>query len=214
MLDYGIFYEFIPMSVYGTPKEKVISLDQVEIGENYAMIITTNAGLWRYKIGDTIRFTSTSPYRIKVTGRTKHFINAFGEEVVIENAERALQKAAQLTNAEVIDYTAAPVFMVDKEKGAHEWLIEFRKMPNDLRKFRNCLDETLRNLNSDYNAKRTNNMTLNKLVVNIAQPKLFYTWAKNQNKLGGQNKIPRLSNDREYLDELLALNESLKEEIV
>ncbi|HLS30855.1 MAG TPA: GH3 auxin-responsive promoter family protein [Flavobacteriaceae bacterium] len=210
MLDYGIFYEFIPMSTYGTAKEKVIPLSEVEIGVNYALIITTNAGLWRYHIGDTVRFTSASPYRIKVTGRTKHFINAFGEEVVIENAERALRKAAQLTQAEIIDYTAAPIFMVDDEKGAHEWLIEFNTLPNNLEDFRNCLDETLREINSDYDAKRTNNMTLKKLVINIAQPKLFYTWAKSKNKLGGQNKIPRLSNNRDYLEELLALNESLK----
>lgn len=210
MLDYGIFYEFIPMLTYGTTKEKIIPLSEVEIGVNYALIITTNAGLWRYHIGDTIRFTSTSPYRIKVTGRTKHFINAFGEEVVIENAEHALRKAAELTQAEISEYTAAPIFMVDDEKGAHEWLIEFNKRPNNLDNFRNCLDETLRKINSDYNAKRTNNMTLNKLVIKIAQPQLFYTWSKDVDKLGGQNKIPRLSNNRDYLEELLVLNESLK----
>lgn len=211
MLDYGIFYEFIPMNTYGTPDEKVISLDQVEIGVNYAMIITTNAGLWRYKIGDTVRFTSVSPYRIRVTGRTKHFINAFGEEVVVENAEQALKKAAELTQAEISEYTAAPIFMVDDEKGAHEWLIEFNTFPNDLEKFRNCLDDHLRAINSDYNAKRTNNMTLNKLEINIAEPDLFYTWSKQNNKLGGQHKIPRLSNNREYLEELLILNRNLKQ---
>jgi len=211
MLDYGIFYEFIPMEIYGTSAEKVIPLSEVEKGVNYAIIITTNAGLWRYKIGDTVRFTSTNPYRIKVTGRTKHFINAFGEELVVENAEKALEKASKLTHAEIVDYTAAPIYMKGKNKGAHEWMIEFKTFPDNLENFRNCLDDTLRKLNGDYDAKRKNNMTLEKLKINIASPNLFYTWMKNKDKLGGQNKVPRLSNNREYLEELLSLDKTLKE---
>lgn len=211
MLDYGIFYEFIPMDTYGTDKEKVIPLSAVEIDKNYALIITTNAGLWRYKIGDTIRFTSISPYRIKVSGRVKHFINVFGEELVVENAERALKKAANITNSEIVDYTVAPVFMKDKEKGAHEWLIEFKTPPRDLVSFQKYLDSSLQELNSDYQAKRKNNMTLNPLEVRMAEKGLFYNWSRNNNRLGGQHKIPRLSNSREYLEELLALNERLKD---
>src|SRR5699024_10027929 len=209
MLDYGIFYEFIPMDVYGTDKEKVIPLSEVEVGKNYALVITTNAGLWRYHIGDTVRFTSTYPYRIKVTGRTKHFINAFGEELIVENAEQALKKATNLTNSEIVDYTAGPIFMGNTEKGAHQWLIAFKTPPKDVNYFRDCLDETLQELNSDYQAKRRNNMTLNKPELNVVHPKLFYTWSKNNDKLGGQHKIPRLSNNRAYLEELLALNKSL-----
>jgi len=173
MLDYGIFYEFIPMDNYGSSEEEAIPLSEVEIGVNYAIIITTNAGLWRYKIGDTVRFTSTNPYRIKVTGRTKHHINVFGEELIIENAEEALKKATQLTNSEIIDYTAGPVFMKGKKKGAHEWIIEFKTPPNDLQEFERCLDESLQALNSDYEAKRKNNVTLNKLQVNVAKHHLF-----------------------------------------
>lgn len=213
MLDYGIFYEFIPMDTYGTPEEKIIPLSEVEKDVNYALIITTNAGLWRYNIGDTVRFTSIDPYRIKVSGRTKHHINVFGEELMVENAERALEKATQLTQAEVINFTAAPIFMKGKEKGAHEWLIEFNTYPDDLAAFRNILDKSLQEINSDYEAKRKNNMTLNELVLNVAEPNLFYEWSKQNNKLGGQHKIPRLSNSRNYLEELLNLNESLKEEL-
>ncbi len=211
MLDYGIFYEFIPMETYGTSAEKVIPLSEVEIGVNYAIIITTNAGLWRYRIGDTVRFTSTNPYRIKVTGRTKHYINAFGEELVVENAERALKEATKTTRAEIVDYTAAPIYMEGKNKGAHEWMIEFKTFPDNLENFRNCLDDTLRKLNGDYDAKRNNDMTLEKLKINIAEPNLFYSWMKNKNKLGGQNKVPRLSNNREHLEELLSLNKKLQE---
>ncbi|WP_298541633.1 GH3 auxin-responsive promoter family protein [uncultured Aquimarina sp.] len=206
MLDYGIFYEFIPMNSYGTSDEKVIPLSDVEIGKNYAVIITTNAGLWRYKIGDTVRFTSINPYRIKVSGRTKHHINVFGEELIIENAEEALRKATKETNSEIIDYTVAPIFMEGKEKGAHEWMIEFKKHPKDLDDFANILDRNLQNINSDYEAKRYNNTTLNILQINKARPYLFYDWLKKNDKLGGQHKIPRLSNSRKYLDELLILN--------
>ena len=206
MLDYGIFYEFIPMDTYGSLEQKVIPLSAVEIGRNYAIIITTNAGLWRYKVGDTVRFTSVTPYRIKVTGRTKHHINVFGEELIIENAEAALKKVAKATDCEIVDYTAAPVFMKDKEKGAHEWIIEFKKPPVNLAAFSTILDKALQEVNSDYEAKRFNNMTLNAPKVHHAREKLFYNWLKEKDKLGGQHKVPRLSNTRDYVEELLRLN--------
>ena len=206
MLDYGIFYEFIPMNIYGTEAQKIIPLDEVKLGVNYAIIITTNAGLWRYCIGDTIRFTSLSPYRIKVSGRTKHHINAFGEELIIENAEDALKKVCRRTAAEIVDYTAAPIFMKGKEKGAHEWIIEFKKPPKDIGYFNELFDNALKSLNSDYEAKRYNNMTLNKPTIHIGRENLFYDWLKQNDKLGGQHKVPRLSNTRDYIDELLHLN--------
>ena len=205
MLDYGIFYEFIPMDTFGTPNQKVIRLAEVELFKNYAVVITTNSGLWRYLIGDTVRFTSLNPYRIRVSGRTKHHINVFGEELMVENTDQAIAKACQLTHSEVIDYTVAPIFMDGKEKGAHEWMIEFKKNPTDIDQFRTILDETLQSLNSDYEAKRYNNMTLNPLVINLARPNLFYDWLKERDKLGGQHKIPRLSNQREYLEQLKGL---------
>ena len=206
MLDYGVFYEFIPMETYGSPEEKVIPLSEVEKGKNYAIVITTNAGLWRYKIGDTVRFTSLNPYRIKITGRTKHHINVFGEELIIENADEALKKTAQQTDSEIIDYTVAPIFMQEKEKGAHEWIIEFKTPPKDLVFFGKCLDTHLQNINSDYEAKRFNNMTLNPPIIHEARKNLFYDWLKKNDKLGGQHKIPRLSNQRNYVEELLELN--------
>jgi hypothetical protein len=206
MLDYGIFYEFIPMDVYATPQEKAIPLNEVVLNQNYAVIITTNAGLWRYKIGDTVRFTSLNPYRIKISGRTKHHINVFGEELIIENAETALKQACKQTNSEIVDFTAAPIFMKEKEKGAHEWLIEFKTPPEDLGYFNELFDNALKALNSDYEAKRQNNITLNKPKITIARPQLFHNWLKTNNKLGGQHKIPRLSNTRNYLNELLKLN--------
>ncbi len=206
MLDYGIFYEFIPMDTYDTNNEKVIPLSEVEVGKNYAVIITTNAGLWRYKIGDTVRFTSVNPYRIKVSGRTKHHINVFGEELIIENAEEALKRATRQTNSEVVDYTVAPIFMKGKEKGAHEWVIEFKKYPENITEFSHILDQNLQQVNSDYEAKRYNNTTLNVLQIREARPNLFYDWLKKNGKLGGQHKIPRLSNQRTYVEELLALN--------
>ncbi|WP_133548232.1 GH3 auxin-responsive promoter family protein [Salegentibacter sp. 24] len=208
MLDYGIYYEFIPMDSYGSENEKAIPLSEVETGKNYAVIITTNAGLWRYKIGDTVKFTSLSPYRIKVTGRTKHHINAFGEELIIENAEEALKKTSLVTNCEIVDYTAAPIFMEGKEKGAHEWIIEFKNPPRDFEKFRFELDLALQQVNSDYEAKRYNNMTLNMPKIHQAREKLFYDWLKKHDKLGGQHKIPRLSNSRNYVEELLNMNKS------
>ncbi len=206
MLDYGIFYEFIPMNTYGTEHEITIPLSEVEVGKNYAVVITTNAGLWRYKIGDTVRFTSINPYRIKVSGRTKHHINVFGEELIIENAEEALKKTIKATQSEIVDYTVAPIFMNEKEKGAHEWIIEFKKHPADLEKFTQILDLNLQQVNSDYEAKRYNNTTLNILKIRVARHDLFYDWLKKNNKLGGQHKIPRLSNKRTYVDELISLN--------
>ncbi|WP_428223592.1 GH3 auxin-responsive promoter family protein [Flavobacterium sp.] len=205
MLDYGIFYEFIPMETFGTSEQKVIRLAEVELHKNYAVVITTNSGLWRYLIGDTVRFTSLNPYRIRITGRTKHHINVFGEELMVENTDMAIAKTCQLTNTEVIDYTVAPIFMNGKEKGAHEWIIEFKKKPECLERFSQLLDENIQSLNSDYEAKRYNNMTLNPLKINVARENLFYDWLKQKDKLGGQNKIPRLSNSREYLENLLSL---------
>ncbi len=205
MLDYGIFYEFIPMTTYGTPGQNVIPLTEVEVGVNYAIVITTNAGLWRYKIGDTVRFTSTSPYRIKVTGRTKHHINVFGEELIIENAEEALKRATSETGAEIKDYTAAPIFMEGKEKGAHEWIIEFKNPPDDIALFNHKLDLALQEVNSDYQAKRFNNTTLNAPTIHSARENLFYDWLRENNKLGGQHKVPRLSNKRDFVEALLEL---------
>ena len=205
MLDYGIFYEFIPMDTFGTLNQRVIRLNQVELNKNYALVITTNSGLWRYLIGDTIRFTSLSPYRIKVTGRTKHHINVFGEELMVENTDTALTKTCKEFHCEITDYTVAPIFMSDKQKGAHEWIIEFKNKPDNVENFRKALDENLQSVNSDYEAKRYNNMTLNPLVLNVARENLFYDWLKQQDKLGGQNKVPRLSNERNYLESLLSL---------
>ncbi|WP_158961461.1 GH3 auxin-responsive promoter family protein [Myroides fluvii] len=206
MLDYGIFYEFIPMDTFGTSAQRIIALRDVEIGKNYAMLITTNAGLVRYLIGDTVRFTSLLPYRIKITGRTKHHINVFGEELMVENTDRALAKACSLFQVEMAEYTVAPIFMAGTEKGAHEWIVEFTKAPRDLNKFSEVLDQCLQEVNSDYEAKRYNNMTLNPLVLHQARQGLFYDWLKGSDKLGGQHKVPRLSNERKILEELLVLN--------
>ncbi len=207
MLDYGIFYEFIPMDTFGTSNQRVVRLSEVIIGVNYALVITTNAGLWRYLIGDTVRFTSTKPYRIVVTGRTKHHINVFGEELIIENAEQALKIACRKTKAQISDFTAAPVFMEENQKGTHQWLIEFSKKPNNIDRFSDALDNALKSLNSDYEAKRFNNMTLDPPVISVARVNLFHDWLASKNKLGGQHKIPRLSNTRTYMEELLNLQE-------
>ncbi len=206
LLDNGIFYEFIPMEEFGSDKQRFLTIAEVEVGKNYAMVITTNGGLWRYIIGDTVRFTSTDPHRIVVSGRTKHYINAFGEELVIENAEEALKIACERTNARVSEYTAGPVFMQQKEKGAHEWMIEFDQEPENFELFISVLDQSLQNINSDYEAKRFNNMTLNPPVVHKARKKLFVEWMASRGKLGGQNKVPRLSNTREFIDPLIELN--------
>ena len=207
MLDYGIFYEFIPMDSYEKESENAIPLSEVKLHENYAIVITTNAGLWRYKVGDTVRFTSLSPHRIKVTGRTKHHINVFGEELIIENAEEALRIVSKKTQTDIIEYTAAPIFMKDKEKGGHEWLIEFRTPPKDIRHFIELLDNALKSLNSDYEAKRYNNITLNRPVLHLGKKGVFHKWLASKDKLGGQHKIPRLSNSRQYLEALLLLND-------
>jgi hypothetical protein len=207
MLDYGIFYEFIPLDQpNGDDTEIIIPLSEIELGKNYAMVISTNAGLWRYKIGDTIKFTSLSPYRIQITGRTKNHINVFGEELMIENAEVALSKAAKIMDLDIVDYTVGPIFMEDHKKGAHQWLIEFKTPPEDTHKFTELLDRFLKELNSDYETKRYKDMTLEMPKVNIAKKKLFYNWMAQKNKLGGQHKVPRLSNQRDLLEELLEIN--------
>jgi hypothetical protein len=204
MLDYGIFYEFTPVEDLELEQPRVLPLSSVELGKSYAMIISTNSGLWRYAIGDTVRFVCTSPYRIRITGRTKHFINVFGEELVIENAETALSKACEKTDALLSNFTAGPVFFgADKQKGGHEWIIEFVKQPKDMGLFTQLLDEELRAINSDYDAKRYKDMALLAPIVHIAPEGMFYKWMKKKGKLGGQNKIPRLSNSREFIEELL-----------
>lgn len=208
MLDYGIFYEFIPMEDIHKEHPRIFTIENVEIGKNYAMVITTNGGLWRYMIGDTVTFTSTSPYRVKITGRTKHYINAFGEELMINNVEEAIRKACEATNSSISDFTGAPVFMVNGESGAHEWIFQFTQEPTDIRLFTQVFDDHLKQINSDYEAKRYNNMTLKEPIVHIAKPNLFYDWMAMRGKLGGQNKVPRLSNDREYIEPLLALNQT------
>jgi len=208
MLDYGIFYEFIPMDKFDGENSEAIPLQKVQLNTNYALVITTNGGLWRYLIGDTVKFTCLHPYRIRITGRTKHFINVFGEELIIENTENALNKACIKTGAEVLDYTVAPIFMMDDKSGGHEWLIEFKTAPKNLGLFTELLDNALKAINSDYEAKRYLNMTLAEPKINIAPKGLFYCWLKNQGKLGGQHKIPRLSNSRRHLEELLKMEVS------
>ena len=206
MLNYGIYYEFIPMEDFkGIHSTHVLPLSEVETGKNYAMVISTNAGLWRYIIGDTVRFTHTKPYRIKITGRTKHYINVFGEEVVVENTDKAIEQACKETGAQVKEYTLAPVFMQTNKQGTHEWIIEFEREPEDFEKFKMLLDKYLQDLNSDYEAKRYKNMTLKMPVIHKARKGLFYDWLRQKGKLGGQNKVPRLSNTRDFLEELLYL---------
>ena len=203
MLDYGIFYEFIPL---GEDDSAIIPLDQVQLGQRYTLVITTNGGLWRYKIGDVVQFTSLSPYRIQIAGRMKHYINAFGEELVIENADRAIAVAALTCDVEVVDYSVAPIFMEGNKKGSHEWMIEFKKVPKDLMQFQSVLDQELKRLNSDYEAKRYKDMTMVLPKINVAQQGLFYRWLEHKKKLGGQHKVPRLSNDRKLMDSLLEMN--------
>jgi hypothetical protein len=203
MLDYGIFFEFIPMSKYeGVDSKEVISLEDVEVGVEYALVISTNGGLWRYMIGDTVKFTSTTPHRIVVTGRTKHFINAFGEELVVDNSEKAIKHASEACQVSVIDYTAAPVYMSDKEKGGHEWIIEFDEVPQDIEQFRTALDSKLKELNSDYEAKRHGNLSLVAPHIISAPAETFNAWLKSKGKLGGQHKVPRLSNNRKIIEEI------------
>lgn len=204
MLDYGIFYEFIPFENLDDENPKALTLDEVEVGKIYAVVITTNAGLWRYKIGDTVKFTSTDPFRIKISGRTKHFINAFGEELVIENAEAAIAEACKRTSAVIDNFTAGPKYLGGGNKGSHEWVIEFIKTPDDLERFTQLLDEKLREINSDYDAKRYRDIALILPTVHSVERGTFYDWMKQKGKVGGQHKVPRLSNNREFLDELLS----------
>ncbi len=205
MLDYGIYYEFLPMEDLHAENPKTLRLDQVQLNKNYALIISTNAGLWRYMIGDTIKFTSLSPHRIQITGRTKHFINAFGEELIIDNAEKGLAKACLETHAIIRDYTACPIYFEGDKVGGHEWIIEFEQKPDDVEKFTDLLDQTLREVNSDYDAKRFKDMALRRPLLHLAADGTFYHWMKNRGKLGGQHKVPRLANDRAYVDEILKL---------
>ncbi len=207
MLDYGIYYEFLPMSQVDRDHPKALTLSEVKKNVNYAMVISTNAGLWRYLIGDTIRFTSLDPYRIHISGRTKNFINAVGEEVIVDNVERALTMACQRCNASVNEYTGAPVYFNDNLNAAHEWLIEFNEPPADLEVFTDIFDAALQSLNSDYEAKRYQDMILRKPVIHEMPPGTFYKWLKKKGKLGGQNKVPRLSNDRGFVQEIMALAE-------
>ena len=206
MLDYGVFYEFIPMDELHSEHPNIVPLEGVETGKNYAMLISTSCGLWRYEIGDTVTFTSRNPYKFIITGRTKYFINAFGEELIMDNAEKGLDYACKQTGAEVSEYTAAPVYMDNKAKCRHQWLIEFAKEPDSLQHFAEALDKRLQALNSDYEAKRSHNVTLQPLEVIVARKNLFNDWLKSKGKLGGQYKVPRLSNCRTIMEELLEMN--------
>ena len=206
MLDYDIFYEFIPMDEIDNEHPTVVPLSGVQTGRNYAMVISTSCGLWRYLIGDTVTFTSKNPYKFIITGRTKHFINAFGEELIVDNSEKGLAYACEQTGAEVLEYTAAPVFMDNHAKCRHQWVIEFAKAPEDLDLFASLLDKKLQELNSDYEAKRYKDITLQHLEIIPARQNLFNQWMKSRGKLGGQNKVPRLSNSRRVIDELIAMN--------
>ncbi len=206
MIDYGVFYEFIPMDEFDKENPTVVPLWGVEKDKNYAMLISTSCGLWRYVIGDTVMFTSTNPYKFVITGRTKHFINAFGEELIVDNAEKGLAYACEQTGAEVLEYTAAPVFMDGNARCRHQWLIEFSKEPEDLNRFTSLLDWKLQEINSDYEAKRYKNITLQHLEIVKARRGLFNDWLKAKGKLGGQHKVPRLSNSRKHIEELLEMN--------
>ena len=206
MLDYGIFYEFIPLEEVDKEHPKVLHIGEVEVNKNYAIVISTNSGLWRYMLGDTVVFTSLYPHMIKISGRTKHFINAFGEEVIVDNAEKALNIACEQTGAMIKDYTAAPIFMKTDSQGAHEWVIEFEKAPENLEAFVKILDKSLQEVNSDYEAKRYKDITLAPPKVHQAKEGLFYNWMKKRGKIGGQNKVPRLANNRKYIDELINMN--------
>ena len=207
LLNHGIYYEFLPADQWEAAEPRTVQLEEVELGKSYALIISTNAGLWRYKIGDTVRFTSLAPYRIRITGRTKHFLNAFGEEVVVENAEAAVAAACQATSTTVRDFTAAPIYFsgaADGSRGGHQWLVEFTQPPQDAARFTAVLDETLRQLNSDYDAKRHRDLALVPPVLTVAKPGQFERWLAFRGKLGGQHKVPRLSNSREMLEEILS----------
>lgn len=211
MSDYDVFYEFLPMDEFESDHPSIVPLWGVETGRNYAMLITTSCGLWRYMIGDTVKFTSRNPYKFVITGRTKYFINAFGEELIQDNAEKGLAYACEKTGAEVSEYTAAPLFMDQKAKCRHQWVIEFAKDPDSIEHFASVLDKRLQELNSDYEAKRYHDITMQHLEVIKARPGLFNDWMKSRNKLGGQNKVPRLSNNRDNINSLLEMNGSTTE---
>ena len=203
--EHGIFYEFMPVEEYGKQAPQTVGLNAVEINKNYALVISTTGGLWRYLIGDTIKFTSLNPYKIKITGRLKHFMNAFGEEVIVDNSDKAIAVAANKTNAVVTDYTAAPVFFTNESNGAHEWLIEFEKEPQNAEQFILELDSALKNANSDYEAKRHKDIALRLPKVHFLPRGTFSKWLHTKNKVGGQHKVPRLSNERKILEEILAV---------
>ncbi len=208
MLDYGIFYEFIPMEEWGKDYPKALTIADVELNTNYAIVISTNAGLWRYAVGDTVQFSSKHPHKILITGRTKHFINAFGEEIIIDNSDKAIDHACSISGAIIKEYTAAPMYMSTEEKGRHQWMIEFEKEPDDINLFSAELDKKLQEINSDYEAKRYKDITLEPPKIQIARKNLFFDWLKKHGKLGGQNKVPRLSNNRDLMDELIEINKS------
>ena len=206
MIDYGVFFEFIPMDEFDSDEPTAVPLWGVETGRNYAVVITTSSGLWRYIIGDMIQFTERNPYKFIITGRTKSFINAFGEELIVDNAEKGLAEACRQTGAEVLEYTAAPVFMDAEGKCRHQWIVEFSREPDDLEAFARILDESLQQINSDYEAKRYKDITLQRLELIKARPGVFNDWLKQKGKLGGQHKVPRLSNNRDIIEQVIALN--------
>jgi hypothetical protein len=202
-LNHGIFYEFMPMEEYGKENPQTLQLQDVEMGKNYALIISTNGGLWRYLVGDTIQFVSLAPYRVRVSGRTKSFINAFGEELIVENSDMAIAKACEQTGAVVNDYTAAPIYFSENKSGGHEWLLDFDVMPDNVEHFIDVLDSTLKSINSDYEAKRYKDMALRRPVIHVLPKGTFTEWLKSKGKLGGQHKVPRLNNERQYVEDIL-----------
>lgn len=202
--EHGVFYEFMPAEEYGKPAPKTVGLNQVVLNQNYAIIISTTGGLWRYLVGDTVRFTAINPYRIVVTGRLKHYMNAFGEEIIVDNSDKAIAQASQKTGAVVSDYTAAPLYFTENSNGAHEWLIEFEKEPSSLEAFTVALDEALKEANSDYEAKRYKNIALRLPLVRTLPRGAFTQWLRSKGKMGGQHKVPRLSNERKFVEEILA----------
>jgi hypothetical protein len=208
-LQHGVYYEFLPTEEYGKEKPQTIGLEEVELDKNYAIVISTSGGLWRYLVGDTVKFTSKFPFKVKVSGRVKHFINAFGEEIIVDNSDKAIAAACEKTGAIVNDYTAAPVYFSDEGNGSHEWLIEFEKEPNDLGLFTFELDSALKNANSDYEAKRHKDIALRMPLVRNLPKGIFNEWLKSKGKLGGQHKVPRLSNERKYLEEILSVSQSI-----
>ncbi len=213
-LNAGIFYEFIPQHEWNSEHPKTLQLHEVNCDDNYALVISTNNGLWRYRVGDTVRFTSLKPFKIEVSGRVKHYINAFGEEVIVDNTDRAIAETCTLTGARVLDYTAAPVYLTVEERGCHEWLIEFEKEPGDMQSFIRLLDEQLRKVNSDYDAKRAKDIALKAPVIHAVPPQTFYNWLKSKGKLGGQHKVPRLSNTRNYIEEIKSFAFQNKEKLL